>query len=136
MPACAIGMLVAPFVIELLFGAKYLAGVNVMIFLLAGLYISIINFTLKYVLNALHKNWSDSASAGLGIVVFCAWMLWPVGTITAERAAIAWGCSETAAFFLKWGTLYLDKRLASRSLLVAFALSALLAAFAVLLTKN
>lgn len=132
-PACAIGMLLAPIAVPLLLGSKYQGGSSVMILLLAGLYISTVNFALKYVLNALHKNWLDAASAMIGIVAYCLWLLWPTGIINAERAAIAWGVSETAAFFLKWGVLYADKRLASIRLPLVLLLSTSLASIAAFL---
>lgn len=132
-PSCAMGMLLAPFLMPLLLGEKYVGGSSVMVLLLAGLYISVINFSLKYVLNALHRNWMDAASALLGIVIYCAWVLWPTGAVNAERAAIAWGVSETGAFVLKCAVVYMDGRLTGVRLPLVLALSLLLAWMAMVL---
>lgn len=110
-PACIVGGLIAPLVIRLLYPASYSGAVGIVLALLPGLYISTVNFALKYLLNALALNWIDALSAGVGIITFAAVVVIPGWHLIAEAAGWAWGAGEAVIFIIKWMALLRDGRM-------------------------
>lgn len=126
-PMCLAGIVLSSFVMPLLFGARYKASSVVMILLMPGLYVSCMNFALKYVLNIIGLNWFDLASVSIGMAVFMAVLLSPARLPLYQTAALAWGIGELAVFLSKWAVLIRFGRHCSielyRPLLILFALS-------------
>jgi len=109
-PACLIGIIVAPWVVSILFPASYAPTSLVMMVLLPGLYISSINFALKYLMNTLRHNWVDAMSVLIGITVFVAIILSAQKDMLLQMVGLAWGVGEAFIFMVKWWVLQKDKR--------------------------
>jgi len=111
LPACLVGMALAPGVITLLYPAKFFPAAEAMPMLLAALFLSIVNFAMKYILNGLLHNWWDAISAVLGILVFSLVCLLPRWSFQPAGAAFAWCAAEMAVFVVKAIVLKVDGRL-------------------------
>lgn len=109
-PTCFLGMFVAPWVIRTLYPETYSTSAIAMIALLPGLYISTINFALKYLMNVLNYNWMDVISVCIGMLVFTFSLIGFKEQNLLLTAGIAWGIGETAIFAIKWAVLRSDKR--------------------------
>lgn len=111
LPACFVGMVVAPWVIAWLYPLAYAPAAVAMVSLLPGLYISSINFALKYVMNILHCNWLDVMSVIVGILIFIAFLLfYKEGKQLLAVAGLGWGIGEASIFLIKWAVLHRDER--------------------------
>jgi len=116
LPACIIGAMVSPWVISFFYPKEYSGVTLVMLALLPGLYISSINFALKYFMNALDLNWIDAFSATIGILVFSIFLIIPSWERVAVMAGWAWGLGEVSIFFVKWVAIMRDKNEANLNL--------------------
>jgi len=114
LPACIFGALIAPFAISIIYPKEFIRATIVVFALLPGLYISTINFGLKYSLNALGLNWIDTLSAAFGIIVFSTILLLPKWTSILEVSGWAWGIGELSIFFIKWSAIRKDTRITIR----------------------
>lgn len=114
LPACIVGGLIAPFAIWTVYPSHYLRAAMVVFALLPGLYISTINFGLKYSLNALGLNWIDTLSAACGIVIFSAMLIVPEWSSLLEVSGWAWGAGELSIFLIKWFAISRDGRIKIR----------------------
>lgn len=125
---CAIGILFSPLIISVFYGATYDASKAIMTIMMPGLYISCINFSLKYVLNSLGLSWLDFVSVCLGIFFLVIILFSKMDVPLAQKAALAWVGGELAVFFLKWVFLKrsgkYEAMVLARVLLVFFLLSA------------
>ncbi|MFP7753268.1 lipopolysaccharide biosynthesis protein [Thermodesulfobacteriota bacterium B35] len=104
-PLCALGILLAPWALPLFYGNRFQASATIMMLLLPGLYISTVNFALKYVLNAARRNWADAGSALVGVVVFLLMIIVPFNKQLSLVAGVAWGVGELAIFVIKVAVL-------------------------------
>lgn len=111
LPICILGIVAAPFVIGLAYPKSYWPAAEILIWLMPGLYISCLNFALKYLLNALGLNWRDAATAIIGIVAFPVVAFVPAWPMLAPGAAFAWTAAETLIFIGKAAILWRDGRL-------------------------
>ena len=102
LPVCIIGGWVSPWVISSFYSKDYMEASLVMFALLPGLYISSINFALKYLMNALELNWVDAFSAAIGILVFTCFLIIPSWEDVTVIAGWAWGLGEACIFLVKW----------------------------------
>jgi len=121
-PSCILGALIAPWFIPIAYPASYLPAATVVIGLAPGLFISAINFSLKYLLNALHLNWLDACSVVAGVFVFITVLVLPRWNVLLDGAAFAWCGGEMAIFLTKWYILFRDGRLPVKILAVYFIL--------------
>lgn len=94
-PATLVGIYMSPWLLSLLFGEMYIVASNLLVTMLIGLYISSINFMLKYLLNSMGQNWRDTLSVLSGLVVFLVMFNMPFYT-GAMAAAVAWVVAEYA----------------------------------------
>lgn len=97
-PVAALGTILSPLFIALFYGSAYRDAGMVLALLMPGLYISSINFSAKYTLNATGLNWFDTAATGISIAVFFAILCMPLDIQKSELAAIAYGLGETSGF--------------------------------------
>jgi len=111
LPACLLGMFAAPWVIQLLYPVAYADAAIAMVALLPGLYISTINFSLKYLMNTLAYNWLDVMSVSFGIVVFAVVLILFREENVLLMTGMAWGLGEVGIFAIKWTSLRRDKRI-------------------------
>jgi len=125
-PMCILGIITSPFLIGVLYGVEFKASGFVMILLLPGLYVSCVNLSLKYVLNALGLNWLDAASAAIGIIGFFAILFAISGITLSEAAGIGWSFGEVTVFGCKWIFLSRHGRLATSHLLWVLAVGSVL----------
>jgi O-antigen/teichoic acid export membrane protein len=102
---CTIGILFGPPVLLLLLGTKLALSGWVMVVLMPGLYISCINFGIKYTLNAMGYYWSDAVSVLFGMVIFLVVLLGTHVLPLAYTAALAWGLGELAIFLFRLAIL-------------------------------
>ncbi|MBI5233837.1 MAG: oligosaccharide flippase family protein [Deltaproteobacteria bacterium] len=100
-----IGVFASPFIITMVYGSAYNHSIPVMIALFPGLYISSVNHSLKFILNALHLNWADTGTVVLSMAVFFIIILSVKALPLPIAAALAWVGGEVAAFSLKWFAL-------------------------------
>ena len=114
LPACIFGALIAPFAISIIYPPKFIRATIVVFALLPGLYISTINFGLKYSLNALGLNWIDTLSAACGIIVFSTMLIIPEWRSILEISGWAWGIGELSIFIIKWFAIRKDARIKIR----------------------
>lgn len=105
MPVCVLGILIAPWVIELLYPSSFSPATVAMKALLPGLYISCINLSLKYLMNALNHNWADVVSVVLGMTVFVVLVFSARNEELLLITGLAWGLGELAIFLVKWAVL-------------------------------
>lgn len=129
-PACLLGMFVGPGVIRIVYPAQYFRASEAIPLLLAALFISIINFALKFALNALRRNWWDAVSAMLGIVAFAAIYLSTSWRFPPYGAALGWCIGEMVVFLCKSLVLWSDGRISLQVLPLAFTAFLVLAAAA------
>ena len=101
MPLCLGGIVLATWAVHLLYPPQMSEAANAIILLLPGLFLSNINLSLKFFMNAAGKNWLELLSVLLGVVVFSGLLIIEVGPTLFESAAIAWGLSELSIFFIK-----------------------------------
>ncbi|RMG39451.1 MAG: hypothetical protein D6732_04230 [Methanobacteriota archaeon] len=102
LPACIAGSLIAPWVISSIYSSSYKDVPLIMYALLPGLYISSINFALKYFMNGIKLNWHDALSAFVGILVFIVFLMIPKWKDAALMAGWAWGLGEVSNYLMKW----------------------------------
>ena len=126
-PLCMIGIMLAPWVVWLLYPPKVAMASNVIILLLPGLLLSNVNFALKMFMNAAGKNWFEFSTVLLGIVVFLLLFFLPWNLPISEMAGIAWSLSEFSIFLAKIGILLLDKRFSGLFILTGLGSFLLLA---------
>ena len=110
LPACLLGMFAAPWIVHLLYPAAYQDAAIAIVALLPGLYISSVNFALKYLMNTLHNNWMDVISVLSGITVFVLILLLAGGDVLLLVAGAAWGIGEAVIFVVKWRVLRHNKK--------------------------
>ena len=125
-PSCILGALIAPWFVPIAYPAAYLPAASVVIGLAPGLYISAINFALKYLLNALHLNWLDACSVVIGVITFISVLVLPGWQSLLDGAAFAWCAGEMSIFIAKCLALYRDGRLPVTMLIGYFCLFILL----------
>ncbi|MEO0132961.1 MAG: oligosaccharide flippase family protein [candidate division WOR-3 bacterium] len=94
-------IVLGPLIVPMLYGKGLTEAGMVMVLLAPGLYLWCINFALKFTLNAMGRNWSDTFSVVVGILVFFA-AFWSLRqTNLPQAAAAAWGLGEFGAFAIK-----------------------------------
>lgn len=123
-PGCLIGGLLAPWIVPILYPDRLGETAKVIIALFPGLYVSTVNFALKYLMNAIGLNWVDAISAFMGIVVFASLILLPEWRQPAVAAGWAWAGGEAAIFIVKWIALWRNDRM--RCLRLGYLLMAFL----------
>ncbi|MDH4246215.1 MAG: MATE family efflux transporter [Deltaproteobacteria bacterium] len=104
-PVCLAGVLLAPWIIALVYPAKFAPAAVLMTLLNGGLLISSVNFMLKYVLNAVHRNWSDALSALGGVAAFALVFFSAPPPHRLEWTALGWAVGETTIFIIKLSVL-------------------------------
>ncbi len=97
-----IGSLISPIVVSSFYDKMYMPSAKVIFLLLPGLYISSINFSLKYLMNALALNWYDAFSASMGIMFFSSLLLGVQWENLALVAGVLWGGGEFVIFIIKY----------------------------------
>lgn len=102
-PMALTGIVLSPLAIATLYGTDYRAAGFVMVLLMPGLYISSINFSAKYALNAINLNWHDLIATVISLVVFIVAFLVPLQIEKAQQAAIAWGLGECVGLVSRYG---------------------------------
>lgn len=121
-PSCLLGMYFAPFIVRIVYPSAYVESAVAMVALLPGLYISSINFALKYLMNTIHKNWMDVVSVLFGIGVFLLAVVSADPSQFLKVVGLAWGLGEASIFITKWAVLKHDARMQSLGLVYHLAL--------------
>lgn len=116
-PGCLLGMFLSSWMVGLLYPPAYAEAAIAMMALLPGLYISSINFALKYLMNAIHKNWMDVFSVLAGMLTFVGFLLMAEQGELLKQAGVAWGVGEMAIFFVKLTAIKRDAMLSGIRLL-------------------
>jgi O-antigen/teichoic acid export membrane protein len=111
LPVCVAGILAGPVAIGWAYPKEYWPAAEVLVWLLPGLFMSTMNFALKYLLNALGLNWRDALTACIGVLAFPLVAFLPHWPSAVLGAAFAWTASETLVFAGKWFVLRRDGRL-------------------------
>ncbi len=101
-PGCIVGGILAPWIIKILYPPSYNLATVTVLALLPGLYISVINFSLKYLLHALGLSKADAISVGFGIIVFATILLIAPSASLLAVAGFGWGLGEIAIFCGKY----------------------------------
>ncbi len=123
------GMLLAPLIFTLLYPDTFSTGASVMAWLLPGLLVSSVNFSLKYTLNAMNINWADLATVLAGLAMFVAIMQYGPVEALPVRAAFSWVCAELFIFLLKAAILLWKRMLGLTLFLTTLAAFTALEAF-------
>ncbi|HFD80703.1 MAG TPA: hypothetical protein ENK05_09985 [Gammaproteobacteria bacterium] len=110
-PLCLVTALLAPFLVYILYPDSYAPAARVMVELLPGLYISTINLALKFILNALDRNFADITSVVGGIAFFVATLVLFPSSNLPLLAGLAWSLGEFLIFSIKWLVLMRDGRI-------------------------
>jgi len=100
---CLLGIALAPWIVKLFYPEEYAKSADVMIWLFPGLYLSTLNFALKYLLNALYLSKKEilSVFVGMGTLIILLYFLNKIIPHLFLSAAIAWSLSELAMFSTK-----------------------------------
>lgn len=110
-PICVAGIVAAPWLLRLLFGAKFENSGHLVALMMPCLYVSCINAGLKFLLNAMELNWADAASVWLGIVATL--LILAVGALwwwPPYVAAASWMGGEATILVVKLTAIHLKDR--------------------------
>lgn len=100
LPASVVVMLFASDIMQMFFGEDYVEGDEFLQLLMIGLFVSSINFNLKYLLNAIGLNWWDTISVIIGLIFLGAiFILYRAHG--ASIAALSWIIGESVMCAVK-----------------------------------
>jgi O-antigen/teichoic acid export membrane protein len=110
-PSCLVGGFTAPWIVKLLYPDDFTPAAAAILYLLPGLYISSLNFALKYLLSALQMNWLDTLTVALGLSVLIFGILAAPTNNLLRSAALAWSGGELAILLTRGWLLRCDHRI-------------------------